>query len=157
MMLSVNGISLSSADDNTITGNNVNNLHSDFVECVGISLSSSNYTVVTGNNVNTISSRDSSATGITLSNSNYTTIIGNNVNTINGTSAYCFVLSSSGYNTISDNVIGNTLEYGTFGIGIYGFITSNDYNVIIGNIIYNCDTGISVTGIGNEVYYNIGA
>ncbi|MHA1824764.1 MAG: NosD domain-containing protein [Promethearchaeota archaeon] len=123
------GISLSSSDDNTILGNTVNEN-----QYYGISLSSSNNTIVSGNTVS------DNLYGILLSSSDDITISGNTVS-----DNTCGIsLSSSNNNTVSGNT---AIVNQYFGI----ILSSSNSNTISGNTDNNSGRGIFLSSSNNTI------
>ncbi len=145
------GILLSSANNNTITGNTCNS------QDYGIKVSGSANNTITGNNANSNSlvgiyaynnSNNNTITGnacvsnnigISLSSVNNSTIIGN---TCNNQDNYGMVLVSCVKNTISGNTVNaNTVH------GIY-LIELSNYNTITGNVCCDNNTNHGFDGAG---------
>jgi parallel beta-helix repeat protein len=111
------GIRLDSSDNNIISGNTANNNYWD-----GIYIDSSNNNTISGNTAN-----NNNISGIDLYGSNYSTVLGNTANN-NGNGIY---LLSSNYNTVSGNTANNNEN------GIY--LLSSNYNTILGNTLIGND------------------
>ncbi len=103
------GIRLYESDSNTITGNSVKNIYSDWA-AYGISLSNSYYNTISGNSVNTtVSGGSNDGNGIYLYHSDYNTLTGNSVINIDPATGdgYGILLYSCDYNTVVGNMTDN--------------------------------------------------
>jgi parallel beta-helix repeat protein len=150
------GIWLYHSSNNTIIRNNITN------NGYGISLVCSNGNTISANFIT------NNIVGILLSFSNNNTIMRNNI-TDNGQGIYSKYLDSSNGNTISANLITNSRRNG---IGIEGsnntisgntvantneygiVICCGDNNVVVGNVILNSASGISVRCVNLRAHAN---
>ncbi len=124
---SATGLSLSSSDYNTISGNTCNSNTLDGI-------------YITGSSYNTISSN---------------TLTGNDSNTVNA-QAGLYITSNSDFNTMSSNSVNNNNNSGAgTGYGIYIATASCDENVVASNNANGNDIDISDAGVGTTITYYV--
>lgn len=144
------GIHLSISDSNTLTGNTFNNIEAN-AYVVGIYVVDSDSNIITDNMFNNFKAIINTALGIDLR-GEYNIITGNRFDVLTGQNSRGInVPVGHGYNNIYGNVINNILGSGSrIGINLAG-----DYNVAVGNNLYNCGSGIVNSGTGNVVDHNV--